>query len=194
MWSIDLLLTKNNSHCGPLPYSVNRFGGDFWSKRVAVCHDFVQAYCNHHFSYPNQILGHTRQIPFKTDHRNRFSKNNVLNSSEVKNTTRNSTNRISWIFWLERSHDFSARLWRTVVRKSRVIFEHYTKLTIGSDFRFFEFVGTKYTEFEAPIRKERQHVFHSSGFGGRIFHGLLNQSTGFPREMISLCNYKPYGT
>ena len=83
------------SHCGPLPYSVNRFGGDFWSKRVAVCNDFVQAYCNDHLSHPNQILGHTRQIPFKTDHRNRFSKNNVLNSSEVKNTTRNSINRIS---------------------------------------------------------------------------------------------------
>ena len=105
---------------------------------------------------------------------------------------------LSWIFWLERCNDFSARLRRTVCtkrcEKSTCCFWALYKTDHRKRFSIFGFVGTKYNEFEAPIGKERQHVFHSSGFGGRIFHGLLNQSTGFPREMISLCNYKPYGT
>ena len=32
------------SHCGPLLCSVNVFGEDFWSKRVAVRDDFFSAY------------------------------------------------------------------------------------------------------------------------------------------------------
>ena len=75
---------------------------------------------------------------------------------------------------------------RNVVRKPRVIFEHYTKLTIGSDFRFFEFVGTKYTEFEHQYERRDS-----------MFSILLGLVGGFPmicssNQLIFLEKWFPF--